>query len=122
MLLSINERDNRPIYQQLVGQIKEQVSRSILKPGDELPSVRELSDSLGINMHTVRRAYLELRDQGIIILRLGRKAKISSGKPNLGQSDAAESIRTRLRESVTDAVLSGFSPEEIKKIVNKQLE
>lgn len=77
MLLSINEKDSRPIYLQIIGQVKEQVSSGSLHPGDELPSVRELADSLGINMHTVRNAYLKLRDQGIINLRLGRKARIA---------------------------------------------
>ena len=52
MLLSINEKDSRPIYLQIIGQIKEQVSNGTLKSGDELPSVRELANSLGINMHT----------------------------------------------------------------------
>ncbi len=56
MLLSINEQDPRPVYVQIVSQIKDQIQRGSLKPGDELPSVRELSASLGINMHTVRRA------------------------------------------------------------------
>ena len=77
MLLTINEKDIRPIYIQLMGQIKEQVSNGTLGPGDELPSVRELANSLGINMHTARNAYLKLRDQGIINLRLGRKARIA---------------------------------------------
>jgi GntR family transcriptional regulator len=48
MILSIDENDNRPIYQQITGQIKEQVSRGILQPGTELPSVRDLAESLGI--------------------------------------------------------------------------
>ena len=122
MLLSINESDNRPIYQQLAGQVKEQLSKGILKTGDELPSVRELSDSLGINMHTVRRAYLELRDQGILNLRLGRKAKIAAGSSRLMQADAVESIRNRLLEAVTDARLAGFTPEDIKKIIDTSLE
>ncbi len=63
MWLSINERDSKPIYLQIINQVKEQVSSGALKTGDELPSVRELADSLSINMHTVRAAYLKLRDQ-----------------------------------------------------------
>jgi GntR family transcriptional regulator len=123
VLLSINEKDNRPIYQQLAGQIKEQVSRGLLEPGDELPSVRELSSSLGINMHTVRRAYLMLRDLGIIDLRLGRRARISREKPlhplNTG---TVNEISMRLAELVTDALLAGISPDEFRKMVAKQLE
>ena len=61
MWLSINEDDARPLYLQIVEQIRGQVAGGGLKEGDELPSVRELADSLGINMHTVRSAYLKLR-------------------------------------------------------------
>jgi GntR family transcriptional regulator len=121
MLLSINENDNRPIYQQLAGQVREQISKGILKPGDTLPSVRELSDSLGVNMHTVRRAYLLLRDQGIIDLRLGRKARIASRNRAPVTNDAINDIKVRLEELVTDALLLGISPEDLVNMVNKHL-
>jgi GntR family transcriptional regulator len=119
MLLSINERDSRPLYVQIIWQIKEQLARGDLRSGDELPSVRELADSLDINMHTVRRAYLELRDQGIINLRLGRRARILRRPP---PEPAVESVtRTRLEEAVAEAVFMGFSSQSIHKIVDEQL-
>lgn len=121
MLFSINENDSRPIYQQLAGQVREQVSKKILKAGDILPSVRELSDSLGVNMHTVRRAYLLLRDQGIIDLRLGRKARICKRKPETLTSDAITEIQARLEELITDALLLGISPEDLVNMFNRQL-
>lgn len=122
MLISINERDSRPLYQQIVNQIKEQVSRGTLAPGDELPSVRDLSDSLGINMHTVRRAYLELRDQGIINLHLGRKARIARARLAPAGEDTREYLRTRFTELITDATLAGFTPDEIRAVVEKNLQ
>jgi GntR family transcriptional regulator len=121
MLISINENDSRPIYQQLAGQVREHVSKGILKPGDTLPSVRELSDSLGVNLHTVRRAYLLLRDQGIIDLRLGRKARISRRKLTPLTSDAMNEIQVRLEELITDALLLGISPEDLANMVDRQL-
>ena len=121
MLLSINENDSRPIYQQLAGQVREQVSKGILKTGDTLPSVRELSHSIGVNMHTVRRAYLLLRDQGIIDLRVGRKARISRKKLATLTSDAITEIQVRLEELVTDALLLGISPDDLVNMVNRQL-
>ena len=47
MLLSVNEQDPRPVYVQIINQVKEQIQRGNLKSGDELPSVRELAASLG---------------------------------------------------------------------------
>jgi GntR family transcriptional regulator len=121
MLLSINEEDSRPIYLQIISQVKEQVSSGILKPGDELPSVRELADSLGINMHTVRSAYLKLRDQGIINLRLGRKARIANRQTTESTGIASENINERLKELIIDALLSGLSPDNFRELVNQQL-
>ena len=120
MLLSIDEKDSRPIYQQLVSQVREQVSKGILKPGDELPSVRELAESLGVNMHTVRSAYLRLRDQGIISLRLGRRARIAGTPPIPGPEDKAD-LEARFRELVTDARLAGLDPEDIRGIIENLL-
>jgi len=57
MLVSIDEGSRQPIYVQIVRQIKEQILVGELVPGDELPSVRELGDALGISLHTARSAY-----------------------------------------------------------------
>ena len=121
MFLSINENDNRPIYVQIINQIKEQVRSGSLQPGDELPSVREAADSLRINMHTVRSAYLKLRDQGIIKLHLGRRARIA---PHLSQkhSNLENDIEVRLKELITDAIVTGIPLDELHKIINHQLD
>jgi GntR family transcriptional regulator len=107
MLISIDEKDSRPLYLQITGQIKEQVRKGILRPGDELPSVRELAESLEINMHTVRNAYLKLRDQGIIVMRLGRKARIARLEQPVNTVDLENDIRVRLNELITDALVMG---------------
>jgi DNA-binding transcriptional regulator YhcF (GntR family) len=120
MFLSIDENDSRPIYLQIIGQIKEQVSNGTLRPGEELPSVREVADSLGVNMHTVRSAYLKLRDQGIINLHLGRRAKIARRQPPVRNADAEEDIKTRLKELVTDASLAGITPADLCRLINQQ--
>ena len=122
MFLSIDENDTRPLYLQIIGQIKEQVSNGSLQPGDELPSVRELANSLGINLHTVRGAYLKLREQGIITLRLGRRARIARIQPPAHTADAEADIRARLQELITDALLMGLKPDIFQKLVVEQLD
>ena len=121
MLISINEKDNRPIYLQIISQIKEQVSKGTIQPGDELPSVRELADSLGINMHTVRSAYLKLRDQGIINLRLGRRARIVHLQPASINTESTEDLKLRIKELITDALLAGLSPDDLHTLIDQQL-
>ena len=122
MLLSINEKDSRPIYLQIIGQIKEQVSNGTLKSGDELPSVRELANSLGINMHTVRSAYLKLRDQGIVNLRLGRRARVARLQSASSPVFTPNDIKERLKEVIIDALLAGISPDYLRTLVNQHLE
>jgi GntR family transcriptional regulator len=121
MWISINEQDMQPLYLQITVQVKEQVRKGTLKPGDELPSVRELADSLGINMHTVRSAYLRLRDQGIINLRLGRRAVVARLHKPVHAIEMETEIRARLKDLITDALLMGFSSDDFRDLVDKQL-
>jgi GntR family transcriptional regulator len=122
MWLSIDEKDSSPLYLQIVHQVKEQVVKGTLKAGDELPSVRELADSLEINLHTVRAAYLKLRDQGIINLHLGRRATIASLPRFLETTESEDELSRRLDEFITDALLKGLTPDDIRKRVDRQLE
>jgi GntR family transcriptional regulator len=122
MLISIDKDDARPLYLQIVIQLKEQIRKGTLKQGDELPSVRELAESLGINMHTVRSAYIKLREQGIINLALGRRATIARMKQPENKRTTEAEITARLEEIMTDALLMGLKPEEIQKILNQQTE
>jgi len=122
MLISIDKNDARPLYLQIVIQIKEQIRRRALKQGDELPSVRELADTLDINMHTVRSAYIKLREQGIINLALGRRATIARMKQPENKRATEAEITARLEELTTDALLMGLKTDEVKKILNQQTE
>ena len=122
MLISIKKDDPRPLYLQIIIQLKEQVRRGTLKPGDELPSVRELAHNLGINMHTVRNAYIKLREEGIINLTLGRRATVTQMKqPDDIKSVEAEII-ARMEELTTDALLMGLSAEDIQRILIREME
>lgn len=120
MLIVIDEKDPRPLYQQIAAQLKDQVLRGEMQPGDELPAVRELADDLGINLHTVRNAYLRLREQGVIDFRLGRRARIS--RPRETGPTAAEAERVlgaRVRELVADAYLLGLSRDELRGMLDR---
>ena len=122
MLLSINEQDSRPVYVQIVNQIKEEIQRGSLKSGDELPSVRELAASLGINMHTVRRAYGVLRDQKLLVFRLGQQARVAKLRSQPASSEeVTEVMGKRLQELVTEAFLLGLSPDDFRNLVNEQI-
>ena len=66
MLISINEEDPRPVYTQIAAEIKDQIRTGDLTPGDELPSVWELADSLDVDADAVDRAYEQLWEQQVV--------------------------------------------------------
>lgn len=122
MLISLDANDPRPIYVQLMSQLKEQVVRGTLRPGDELPSVRELAATLEINLHTVHRAYQKLRDEGVIRLRLGRRAQVAEQREQpASPEEIASRLTSRLDELITDATHLGLTPADFRGLVDTRL-
>jgi GntR family transcriptional regulator len=77
VLWRINPASDEPLYAQLVVQVHLAVARGDVAAGDRLPAARELADSLDLNVHTVLKAYQQLRDEGLIELRRGRGAVVT---------------------------------------------
>ena len=122
MLFYIDEQDSRPIYQQLVNQVKERISSGTIRPGEELPPVRELAESLGINLHTVRAAYTKLSNEGIIEVRLGRRTRVAR-RLNLPLDPVEMSdLKGHFREVLADALVKGLSPDEVRCLIKEQLD
>lgn len=76
MLIRIDTRAPEPIYTQITREVRRVLAAGELREGDRLPAARELARSLDVNMHTVLRAYADLRDEGVIELRRGRGAVV----------------------------------------------
>ena len=77
MIIKIDFNSDEAIYMQLCNQIILGIATSALHEGDSLPSVRQLADEIGINMHTVNKAYTVLKQEGIIQLDRRRGAIIT---------------------------------------------
>jgi GntR family transcriptional regulator len=76
VLLRLDPSADEPLFAQLVAQVRLAIAREELGDGARLPAARELAESLDVNIHTVLRAYQELRDDGLIELRRGRGAVV----------------------------------------------
>jgi len=121
MLVSINENDPQPIYLQIVRQIKEQVLVGELNPGDELPSVRELGDALGISLHTARSAYQTLSEAGLLRIRLGKRARIVHPTTAQAADGASAEMIENVRDLVVDAMLNGMTSQRIHQVVDAEI-
>ena len=80
MILRIDQTSSDPVYLQIRDQIVAAIARGELLPADRLPSVRALASDLGINLHTVNKAYAVLRDEGYVIM-LGRRGAYVADAP-----------------------------------------
>lgn len=86
MVIRIDQSDEAPIYLQIRDQIIEGIARGELSPGDSLPSVRQLAADLGINLHTVNKAYAVLRDEGYVAMRGPRALSSQTRKASARQA------------------------------------
>ncbi|MBM6774205.1 GntR family transcriptional regulator [Olsenella profusa] len=80
MVITVDRLDETPLYLQLRNQVVAGIAAGELHPGDALPSVRSLAEDLGINLHTVNKAYATLRDEGYVIM-LGRRGAYVADVP-----------------------------------------
>jgi GntR family transcriptional regulator len=115
MLIRIDASDARPLYEQIVLQVRAAIGAGSLAAGDRLPPARELAEAIGVNLHTVLRAYGDLRDAGFIELRPRRGAVVVSAAPP--REHLAELAR-RFTEQARD---HGLTPSEIIDLVAEQL-
>ena len=108
-MVHLDYRDVKPIYTQIMDNIRGQITAGILQPGDKLPSVRELAAQLSINPNTIQRAYRELEQQGVIETLAGKGCFVCDGAaaPDWGKLDSV----------VAQLLSQGISREEILKHV-----
>lgn len=118
MYITIDELDRRPIYRQVADEIKALIARGSLSEGMALPPVRQVADDLGVNLNTIAAAYRELQKEGLLKVRHGAGAVVSSRR--IAQQSDAE-LRKALRASLAHLVLAGLPRTEIVEIVNEEL-
>jgi len=119
MYITIDEHDARPLYQQLVDEIKTLIARGELAQGTSLPPVRQVASDLGVNLNTVAFAYRKLQKEGLIRVRHGSGAIVTS---KTLKEKPEESLRAQLRTALTQLILAGFKQSEIKALINEELE
>ncbi len=116
MLIEIDFQSEEAIYMQLRNQIVLGIATSMIQEGDPLPSVRQLAGDIGINMHTVNKAYSVLRQEGFVTIDRRRGAVIAVDADKL---QAAEELRQRLRVLLAKGICKDISRGEVHQMVDE---
>ncbi len=111
-MVELNFRSGDPIYLQIADQFQQRIADGELKPGDQLPTVRELANELEVNFNTVARAYRILDDNGAISTQQGRGTYVI--EPGTGGRATLEEIASRF---AAQAFRLGYEPEEVAQAV-----
>lgn len=109
-----------PIYRQLVEQVRRDVMLGRLQPGDQLPSVKEVVDSLSINPNTVVKAFSELEHQGLVVRRQGVGTFVAAAPP-MTSLPGAPRLLGSLARWVDRARQDGLSSEQIRMLLEVAL-
>ncbi|MEK3933945.1 GntR family transcriptional regulator [Sporosarcina sp. FSL W7-1349] len=119
MLIRIDPASETPIYLQLANQLIELAARGKLRDGDPLPSVRSLAADLGMNMHTVNKAYHALEKKGIITIVPKSGAVLNTIQEGELSSAHRERIEEEMRPIVAEALVLGMKFEEIQHLLSE---
>ncbi len=122
LTLQIDFRSGLPIYTQIVNQVQAQAASGVLKPGDQLPTVRALAEELRVNFNTVARAYRILDEARIISTQQGRGTYITEiPPPRVTERLRKESLEALTQRYISEALRLEFSKSEIRQMVSDQL-
>lgn len=116
MVIKIDFNSDEAIYVQLQHQIIMGIATEMLREGDTLPSVRQLADTIGINMHTVNKAYSILKQQGFIQLDRRKGAVIAI---DINKIQAHEEMKQELRIALAKGCCKNISREEVHELVDE---
>ena len=120
ILLDLNAADSRPIYGQIADRVKFAVAAGVLRPGDLVPSVRELSKQLVVNPNTVARAYRELQNEGLIEPVRGTGLQVAEGAVERCRLARSEFVRERIRGAFEEARRTELNLAEIEAILHEE--
>ena len=121
-MFHVRPESGEPIYQQLIRQITHAITSGALKPGDRLPTIRQLAAEQVVNPNTVARAYRELERDGLVDSGPRRGTFVTFDPPKLMAKERRSRIKPHLDSLVAEARVLGFSADEIRLLLDKALE
>ena len=122
MKIIINHSSMQPIYEQIVGQIKEQILKNELLEDTPLPSVRMLAKEQRISALTVKKAYDELEMEGFVVTIHGKGSFVAWTNPQMKLEEKRKEVESMLEQTIQKGKQCGMSKEELTEIFQMILE
>lgn len=117
MDIIIQNSSDRPIYEQIYQQIKQQILSGELKEGDALPSMRLLAKELRISVITTKRAYEELERDGFIVTMVGRGSFVGAVNLEIRKEEQLKSVEAHLNLAITEAKDAGMQKQDLTELL-----
>ena len=114
MEIKLDFHSSAPLYQQIAEQLRQFIATEEIKPGERLPSIRQLSRTLNVNPNTVCRAFLELEQEQILISRRGGGTSVSPKRAADVRSGRQKRLLENINEDIIHSLSQGYSPEELE--------
>ena len=109
-----------PVYRQLMDQVQYYLASGTLRPGDQLPSIRDLAKRLAVNPTTIVKAYSELEHAGVIEMQRGKGAFISSKVRKMSGEECEEILRQSVKQLVVEASQIGAGAKTVVKLMREE--
>ena len=119
MIPAVNIYSSVAVYAQIENEIRFAIASGKLKADDRLPSVREMSETLGVNPNTVAKAYRDLEVMGLLYTRRGMGVFVKKGVQSKCRERCDREIVERLHEVTQEAKATGLSKKDINEVVSK---
>ena len=122
MEIVLSNSSDKPIYEQIAAQIRDAVAAGELAAGEQLPSIRALAAQLRISAITTKRAYQDLEAQGYVTTVPGKGCFVAEQTLDLLREERLRRVEASLARAVCDARVCGLSDDELREMLDIQLE
>lgn len=118
MYIKLDFESDKPIYEQLKEEIIEGIARGELESGESLPSVRNMAADIGINLHTVNKAYKQLQQEGFIVIHRQKGVVVNPDGIEEFDEEYKSSVSRELRPIIARSVCKGMDEKEFLELAS----
>ena len=111
------EETGVPIYVQIRDQVLHALGAKLLRPGEQMPTMREVAVALKVDLNTVRHAYEELEKTGAIVIRRARGTFVADAPPAVDREEKARRVEGLARQAIATVAAAGVNPRDVARLM-----